>query len=59
MCAMCRNEQLHVQVCLCNLVRVAMDGQTVVNPMFEALDVADGDIFTFFFEVGCYSIFML
>ena len=46
--------QLHIQVCLCNLVRTVVEGKAVVSPILEALSSADAEIQSFLVQVSCY-----
>nr|KAG5712950.1 hypothetical protein BaRGS_021744 [Batillaria attramentaria] len=43
--------QLHIQVCLCNLVRTVVEGKAVVTPIVDALGSADEDIHLFLVKI--------
>lgn len=48
-----RQSQLHIQVCLCNIVRTVLEGKAVVTPVVEALSSADEEILSFLVQVSC------
>ncbi|KAK7115409.1 integrator complex subunit 8-like [Littorina saxatilis] len=43
--------QLHIQVCLCNLVRTVVEGKAVVSPILEALSSANEEIHSFLVQI--------
>ncbi|PVD21213.1 hypothetical protein C0Q70_19382 [Pomacea canaliculata] len=43
--------QLHIQVCLCNIVRTVLEGKAVVTPVVEALSSADEEILSFLVQI--------
>lgn len=43
--------ELHIEVYLCNVVRTALDGKTLVTPILETLRKADSSTFNFVIEL--------
>lgn len=50
-CIFTRQNQLHLQVCLCNLVRTVVEGKAVVSPVIEVLSTADDGTLSFLIKV--------